>query len=111
MGVRLLDFSIFKTLYVNFRFLPFKQAKHLPIRIDKNVKMEIQKGGEIELKDNCRVSIGMGGSFRIAHKSMLHISKTGKLIFKGNAIFSEGIQLIVDGKLTIENNFFVTQTH
>lgn len=105
-------FSIPKTILFNFRIFPFLKAIKLPIFITNSVNCKDVYRGCIEIQGKTKmfmIFIGVGGSKAIeSKKGMIHISKkqNSKIIFKGNAKFSEGIVLYVNkGNLTIGNNF------
>lgn len=74
--------SIIKTLYVNFRVLPFSQAIHLPIYVYKNIK--IYKLGIIEIRSSEIKSgmISIGPVDYTAHGAGKFFN-AGRIIFYG----------------------------
>ena len=101
--------DLYKTLYVNFKFLSFKQAIKLPIAVSKNVIINKKSKGKILLKDvSSKIYIGyqcLNTSYSGNEKSVLHID--GSLIIKGNAFLAHGIKLDIreDGILILGKNF------
>ena len=95
--------SIPKTLYFNFKVFKFKMAIKLPVYVNYNVEiMQIYKGA---IKINTSkitpfmVKIGIGGSNAIKDsrgKIFLNKLNNGKVVFSGNAKFSNGIVIYVN---------------
>ncbi|WP_246074191.1 acyltransferase [Flavobacterium daemonense] len=86
-----------KTLYFNFKKLPFETAKKLPVFFYKRVKFasisgEIQIDGEIK-----RGMIGFGQPYELntVHRGIAEINIQGKLIFKGKFQFGKDYFLFV----------------
>ena len=103
----------FKTLYFNFKYLPFKQAVHLPFFISRKVYFR-EISGSILL--DCPVSpgivrIGFGdvGIFD-DKKSRTIWDVTGTVLFKGKADIGHGSKIAVgcDGKLVFGRNFQIS---
>ncbi len=103
-----------KTILFNFRHLPFKQAKKLPIRFGTRVKTEIDKSAKIIIEsDNIKkgmIQMGIGyGSLRRGEKlsSSLIMKENTKLIFRGTAVFQRGgyVQLDAGAEIDIGNKF------
>lgn len=102
-----------KTLYFNFKYLPFKDALKLPIFISSNVYL-LETKGEIIL--NCpiktgTIQIGFGkiGIFdRKRSRSIWQVS--GKVIFNGIANIGHGSKISInnDAVLELGNNFTIT---
>ena len=104
--------SIPKTLYFNFRCFNFKIAIRFPVFIAYNVKiLEIYKNCVeiIGKKKISMIKIGIGGTPSItSNKSIIYLNNKmgGKIIFRGNAKFSEGISIYNNGGiLEIGSNF------
>lgn len=82
-----------KTIYFNFRCLPFSQAVRLPFFIHYSVKLG-EVGGSL-LKINCTPKIfmikyGLGGVKGIdSNRSQLWL-QSGTITFNGKANFGEG---------------------
>lgn len=103
--------SMPKTIYFNFRILPFKEASKLPFFISYNTQV-----GEIH-RDVVRINngisrfmikIGFGGSKGVYSNGKGYISfgKNAKVVFNGRAGFSEGAAIRVDkGRLIFGKNF------
>ncbi|UZW14978.1 acyltransferase [Clostridium pasteurianum] len=106
--------SIPKTILFNFRIFPFKVAIKLPVLIAYNVKVA-------NISKNCilinskisrfmiKINTNSGSEgVNISYKKTgyFDIRKEGKIIFNGNANFSNGISIRVDsGNLIFGNNF------
>jgi acetyltransferase-like isoleucine patch superfamily enzyme len=108
----LLKLNLFKTLYFNFKVLPFKQALKLPVHLY----------GKIDFANLCgqftisaaEIHFGMivfGGKHEVVinPSEKTRIYNSGKIDFAGNAIFGRGINLMVwdNALLNIGNNFSV----
>ena len=97
------NFNILKTIYVNFRYLPYKQAVHFPIFIYGKVKI-YARSGTIVIEDRIRpgmIHLGMNTDKFSASKGSAVISIIGKLIFKGTALFSVDYTLNIFGECTV----------
>lgn len=106
-------FSLLFTVYSNFRYLPFNQAKLLPIKINHKVRVRLKRGDIIISAPITRFMIKMGfqGSGFIPYStSSLEIMNNGKLFFQGTCILGEGCNIFVNhGSLTIGNNFYANR--
>jgi len=102
--------SIPKSIYVNFRLLPFKQAIHLPIIVSRKTKIQ-SLSGKVSL-DSIRIGIvriGFGGTDMLDYKYDRAIIKiTGTIHFKGKAKIGIGAKLAVSGDLILGNNLNIT---
>lgn len=103
-----------KSIYFNFKYLPFRQAKKLPFRLGTGVRLAIDKSAKIILDtDNVRsgmVQIGIGyGSYRRGDRmnSYLNMRENSELMIKGQAIFQRGgyIQIDKDARIEIGHHF------
>lgn len=96
--VFLLIMGIPKSLYLNFKSLPFRDAIKLPILISKNVKMvrvnKILIQGPVSTG---MIKIGFGdiGIFDGVHSRSI-IKNTGTIIFQGKASLGHGVKLNVN---------------
>ena len=99
-----------KSLYVNFRLLPFKEAIKLPIIVSTNTKLLSLKGkAKLSKIKTGIVRIGFTGAEMIDYKTnptMLRID--GEIEFKGKVKIARGNKIIVYGKLSLGNNFITT---
>lgn len=106
-------FGIFKTLRVNFKCLPFKQAVKLPIVISHHVYLRCVKG-KIVIQGQVRpgmITIGIGnvGIFdKKKSRSVLELAKTGTIVFRGGAFLGNGVKLSVAGTLELGKDFRMT---
>ena len=101
--------SLPKTLYFNFRALPFKQAVKLPIIVLYNTKIvEIHKG-IIEFSSTpyrFMVKIGFSGSEGIIRRPQSICFESGKVVFGKHNVFGEGVSLRNSGTLRFGNEFY-----
>ena len=99
-----------KSIYVNFRVLPFKQAIYLPIMVSRKTKLQSLSGKVILAKVKTGIiRIGFGGTDMLDYRYDRPIIKiTGNLYFKGKAKIGIGAKLLVNGDLHLGNNFSVT---
>lgn len=104
--------SIWRTLYVNFRLLPFKDAIKLPIFIYGKVRLFILSG-KVEFKSKTyRGMIKYGKnteSFTLFdHSGFLQINPNCVIIFEGPAEIGINSKIrLVDSNLTIGKNAFI----
>jgi acetyltransferase-like isoleucine patch superfamily enzyme len=108
----LFKINLWKTFYFNFKNLPFKQAIKLPFHFHGKVELENLQGKII--LDVERVSFGMivfGGKHEVVISSNVptRIHNSGKIVFKGEAKFARGINLMVwkNGSLEFGKNFSI----
>lgn len=98
---------ILKTLYVNFRSLPFSQAVQLPIYIYGKVKI-YSLSGSIEIKAPIKrgmIKIGNPIHGAVIDTRWGYIRNYGTIVFEGKATICNGLALnIVGGKLIFEDS-------
>ena len=103
----LVGVSLFKTLFVNFRVLPFKQAIKLPIIVSRHVKIDgaLHKNAIVingSVRPGC-ILFGIGGSRNLAvcrrKRSYLRINGKGRIVFEGTAHFAPNFTLLVDNAM------------
>ena len=106
--MKLREYSIIKTLFFNFYYLPFKTALSFPFRVAKGVKIsDMGSKRSIILKNqHKKVYIGTGSSFALGGKTCWHVSRGACLQIDGDATFGKGSQIIVDGNLQIGDHFY-----
>lgn len=97
--------NIFKTLWVNFHYLPFKQAKKLPIFIYGKCKF-MRVSGSIVLDTNHifkgMIRINESATSPCNSGSPTEILLTmGKIVFKGEFFISTGCRVIVNNGGTL----------
>ena len=103
----------YKTIWFNFKYLPFDQAICFPIILSKNVylkKMEGQIEFECPLRYNL-INIGFGEIGIFDEKNLRSIWQvSGKVIFKGKALLGHGVKVSVEknGSLIFGKNFKLT---
>ena len=100
-----------KSIYVNFRVLPFRQAIYLPIIVSRKTKLVSLSGNVIlgKVKPGI-IRIGFGGSGNMIdyRYSRTLLKLTGTLECKGKVKIGMGSRLLISGKLTLGNNFNAT---
>lgn len=88
------------SIYFNLRYIPFKQAIHIPILISPRVKIDQLRKGDIKLfcpPSFATVRLGLIASKGIAtNRSYLSITKGGELIFRGKVKLCKGISIRID---------------
>lgn len=107
--------SIPKTIYFNLRYLPFRQAKKLPIWVTYNSKIKIGGGKNIQIKGKAETAMIRIGFHKVpvcnpADKTVLNIAKGGCVIFEGSAHIGNGTKIHVSdtGILVFGDNFAVS---
>ncbi|WP_052466960.1 acyltransferase [Psychroserpens damuponensis] len=97
----------YKTLYFNFKMLPFKQAKILPFYFYGKVKFSSLRG-TVEIKAPIkRAMIGFGQKFEqmSVSKGIGELFLDGTLVFKGHAHFGKDVFLYVKKEAYCEFGF------
>ncbi|HAR84937.1 hypothetical protein IO99_05000 [Clostridium sulfidigenes] len=106
--------AIPKTIYFNFKYLPFKKAIKLPIIVSHRVWL-MKSRGNVNINSNvikpAMIKLGFGevGIFdSMRSRSVWNVS--GTVNFSGTATLGHGIKVSVEdeGKLNIGNNLIVT---
>jgi len=106
--------AIPKTLYFNFKYLPFKKAIKLPIIVSHRVWLMETKGRvsltAAEIKP-AMIKIGFGevGIFdQMKERSVLKLE--GSMMFQGRANIGHGCKICIgsEGKLTFGNEIIIT---
>ena len=86
--LKVLSRQNFKTIYLNFKYLPFRQAIRIPIKVSKKVYLW-QTGGQIIFdcpikSEMIQIGYGSVGIFdKEVSRSIWQVS--GTVIFRGNA--------------------------
>ena len=103
--IRLYLKNIYKTLYFNFEFLPFKQAIKLPIIVNRHVVIKKSKG-KVIINQNSNKKIWIG--FPCLNDTSIKTDETiifidGIMEFKGEAFIANGMRIDVksNGKLIL----------
>lgn len=97
--------SFVRTLIINFKCLPFKQACMLPILLGHGTRLRSIKGKIIIDSPIVRtgmITFGMLRIFRDDPKKHNYIENKGTIVFKGHAIFHTGTILAVGKGAKIE---------
>jgi acetyltransferase-like isoleucine patch superfamily enzyme len=110
---KLIKLISFKTIYFNFKYLPFKQAIKLPIFVSKKVYL-LETNGEVILDGSFRsasIQIGYGEVGIFDNKRSRSIWQvSGKVIFKGRTNIGHGSKISVGstGELILGEDFMIT---
>lgn len=105
--------SLPKTIYFNFKTLPFKQAMKLPVFVAYNTTFGGLYKGVIEFEGELSrgmVKIGFGGleSYVNKTKNFISMGEHAKIKFARYASFAKGVSLSIFGNLEIGNMFVAT---
>ncbi|SDR39838.1 hypothetical protein SAMN05443245_5493 [Paraburkholderia fungorum] len=103
--------SIPKTLYFNFRYLPFSQAIKLPFAVSSNTYLLLTKG-KVHINaplTRGMIQIGFGEVYTFdQHRSRTMWCVDGEVTFEGTAHIGHGSRIHVGGELVLGNNFVMT---
>jgi len=100
----------FKTIYFNFKYLPFKSALKFPILISSKVRL-VKCEGEIHIEGPLRTGMIQIGYQKVGifdHKKSRSIwDLSGKMYFKGKASIGQGTKFTVgkSAKIIFGQNF------
>lgn len=101
----MLQLNVIKTLYINFRKLPFLQAIHIPIYVYGHLKIDSLKGRIIinhPIKTGMiKIGYDIDAAPLASLKSRLIIR--GVLIFNGFVLIGKGSVVAVEGEMVIGN--------
>jgi len=107
-------YSIPKTIYFNFRHLPFRQAIKLPIWLIYNSSVKIG-GGKIIISGEIKTAMIRIGFHKVPigephEKTVLNIARDGKLVFLGSAHIGHGSKIHVanGAELVLGDNFAIS---
>ena len=107
--------AIPRTVYFNFRYLPFAQAMRLPIWLATNVRVRNMYRGGIVIDAPVRTAMIRMGFHQVdaiciySLKTILNIPKPGRWVLKGVAHVGHGaIISCVGGVMTVGDNFAVS---
>lgn len=102
--------SIPKTLYFNFKVLPFSIALKMPFFVAWNVKLANLKKNIVEFECEIKpftVAIGFNGTPEVSPSRAYVSFRRGKVLFRGKCNIAEGciIDVSCGGKLVFGKNF------
>ena len=105
--------SVPKTIYFNFKLLPFSYAIKLPFMVSYHIKLKgINRSNFIIKKKKMGFAsqrIGFGGSlvgYGVSKKGIISIKNNGKIVFEGDVGLSRGLTIDNDGgTITFGDNF------
>ena len=93
--------SLPRSIYFNFRCLPFLQAIRIPILIHWNTALMRLKRNSIRIEGPVKpfmIKLGLGGSYKIASRRCV-IESIGDMVFTGRCILGRGLLLSNKGHL------------
>ncbi len=99
-----------KSVYVNFRLLPIKQAMYLPIMVSRKTKLRSLSGKVyLDTVKTGIVRIGFGGTDMLDYRyDRTILQVTGSIHFKGKTKIGVGAKIMVSGDLTLGKRFDIT---
>ncbi|MDD2266018.1 acyltransferase [Sulfuricurvum sp.] len=99
-----------KSIYFNFRVLPFLQAIRLPIIVSRKTKLQSLSGKvKISTPKTGMIRIGFGNIEMIDYRyQRTVVFLEGTLTFKGKCKIGLGSKLIVTGELELGENFLIS---
>ncbi len=102
-----------KTIYFNFKYLPFRQAIRLPVLLSRKVYLK-ETAGKIIIEGPVKfgmIRIGYDGVGIFDYKYSRAIWQvSGTVVFKGRALIGHGSKISVgkEGKLVFGDNIIIT---
>jgi acetyltransferase-like isoleucine patch superfamily enzyme len=99
-----------KSIYVNFRVLPFPQAIRLPIIVSRKTKLQ-SLSGKVELGyvKTGMIRIGFGNMEMLDYRYQRTILMLeGTIVFKGKCKIGMGSRLMIYGRLEVGDNFLIS---
>lgn len=111
--IRLLSQLSFKTLYFNWKYLPWQQAIRLPVLVSSHVRL-LKMKGQIFIEGEVRpgmIQIGYGGVTIFDEKKSRSIwDVAGTVVFKGRCLIGHGSKVSVGegARLITGENLIIT---
>lgn len=111
--IRLLSQLSFKTVYFNWKYLPWKQAIRLPVLVSSHVRL-LKMKGQIVIEAEVRpgmIQIGYGGVTIFDEKKSRSIwDVAGTVVFKGRCLIGHGSKVSVGegARLIAGENLIIT---
>ena len=104
--------SLPKTIWCNFRYLPFRQAIRFPIAVHYNTRCKIKRGGVVlnsQALSPMMIRIGFH-TVPIIYQEKTVLDIKGKMVFEGTAHIGRGSHIVVqrDAFLELGNNFAIS---
>lgn len=101
--------SVPKTIYVNFKVFPFKEALKFRVSVSCRIRCQNLRKGCIEfISPSGKLNIGFSnGSFNMGrdYKGTVSFGKNGKLIIKDKAYLPAGVLINCNGVINLGSNF------
>ena len=108
------DYSLWKTLYFNFKCFPYPIARKLPVYIGRNVvlaRLDGQCSIESSPIRHGMIRIGcrdMAIQDLSAIKTIFDVRRGGGITFRGKALIGGGTKFYIKGDLTIGNDVYIS---
>ncbi len=99
--------SLPKSVYFNFRCLPWQQAVHLPILVHWHTRFDSLRRNSIVIEGGIKpfmIKLGIGGTRKVIARRTV-ISSVGKLVFHGSGYLGRGILLSNRGTMHVGKGF------
>ena len=108
--LKLLKLSWVKTIYFNFKYLPFNQAIKLPIFLfNPHIKISNQGGVKIDSNTIDTGMIQLGYDYIEPYPGCgIQLSVSGRIVFKGKCLIGNRSTIYVLGNAEIGDNFMAT---
>lgn len=88
--------SLLKTIYLNFKYLPWHQAIKFPIFCSRHLRFR-KLSGKIVVKSKSTGAIRLGfhlvGIFDRSLRSIMELGRGSELTFEGNAFLGNGFKI------------------
>lgn len=104
------------SFYFNFRYLPFKEALYLPIKINYKVKVNIDKTSKIiinsKIKRPFKIELGFKGTGFVSQNKDQSITliKHSILYINDFCVIAEGLNIYCDGgTLNLKGNIYINR--
>lgn len=95
-------FSVWRTIYLNFRTLPLRKAIRFPLRVYGKISLACLDG-EIILPDNSIIRIGRNyAAYRKVYPGRISLGKGARLIIHKDVLISQGANILVNLDATLE---------
>ncbi len=99
------------SLYFNLRYLPWHQARHIPILVSPRVRIGRLHRGDIVLQGDvsrAMVSWGFQGvEGRAVRKTYISVNQRGKLVLQGHAVILDGTAIVIHGAMLTFGRHFL----
>ncbi|MDR2498252.1 MAG: hypothetical protein LBD28_02305 [Tannerellaceae bacterium] len=102
-----LRINLLKTIWYNFRCLPFGQACRLPLRI--HCKVKVYKMGKIRIEGEVTPAMIIIGGYNLKGQGYTKILNRGEIVFRGKLILGGGCIIENSGQIIFEGETLITE--